>query len=148
MICACVLTIFEFNLRSSSWSTFIFAPWLILMHNYMYIAFILNPFNLLASPMEQTFLYNLISLFLRRNWHSLSSLNAYIYVDGFHPSIHPIFFMHCKWNFPSNVYLNANISPLGCHLITKPYMGTICTFNLPHFGNWWQSQQEGLSNEF
>ena len=31
MICACVLTIFEFNLRSSSWSTIIFAPWLILM---------------------------------------------------------------------------------------------------------------------
>ena len=114
MICACVLTIFEFNLRSSSWSTLIFAPWLILMHNYMYMAFIPNPFNiLLASPMEQTFLYNLMSLFLHRNCHSLSSLNAYIDVDGFHPPIHPIFFMHCKWNFPSNVYLSANISPLG-----------------------------------
>ena len=114
MICACVLTIFEFNLRSSSWSTLIFAPWLILMHNYMYMAFIPNPFNiLLASPMEQTFLYNLMSLFLQRNFHSLWSLNAYIDVDGFHPPIHPIFFMHCKWNFPSNVYLSANISPLG-----------------------------------
>ena len=114
MICACVLTIFEFNLRSSSWSTLIFAPWLILMHNYMYMAFIPNPFNiLLASPMEQTFLYNLMSLFLHRNCHSLSNLNAYIDVDGFHPPIHPIFFMHCKWNFPSNVYLSANISPLG-----------------------------------
>ena len=114
MICACVLTIFEFNLRSSSWSTLIFAPWLILMHNYMYMAFIPNPFNiLLASPMEQTFLYNLMSLFLHRNCHSLSSLNAYIDVDGFHPPIHPIFFMHCKWNFPSNVYLSASISPLG-----------------------------------
>ena len=84
------------------------------MHNYMYMAFIPNPFNLLlASPKEQAFIYNLMPLFLHRNCHSLSSLNAYIYVDGFHPSIHPIFFMHCKWNFPSNVYLNANISPLG-----------------------------------
>jgi hypothetical protein len=80
----------------------------------MYMAFIPNPFNLLlASPMEQTFLYNLMSLFLHMNCHSLSSLNAYIYFDGFHPPIHPIFFMHCKWNFSSNVYLNANISSLG-----------------------------------
>ena len=31
MICACVLSILEVNLWSSSWSTFIFAPWLILM---------------------------------------------------------------------------------------------------------------------
>ena len=78
------------------------------------MAFIPNPFNiLLASPKEQTFLYILMSLFLHRNCHSLSSLNAYIDVDGFHPPIHPIFFMHCKWNFPSNVYLSANISPLG-----------------------------------
>jgi len=44
------------------------------MHNNMYMAFILNPFYLLlASP-----------------WNK-------------HPSVHPIFFMHWKWNFPSNV---------------------------------------------
>ena len=128
MICACVLTIFEFNLRSSSWSTLIYAPWLILMHNYMYMAFIPNPFNiLLASPMEQTFLYNLMSLFLHRNCHSLSSLNAYIDVDGFHPPIHPIFFMHCKWNFPSNVYLNASISPLG---LSFNYQNHTCSSQL------------------
>ena len=149
MICACVLTIFEFNRQSSSWSTFVFAPWLILMHNYMYMAFIPNPFNiLLASPMEQTFLYNLMSLFLHRNCHSLSSLNAYIDVDGFHPPIHPIFFMHCKWNFPSNVYLSANICPLGLSLITKTTHGDYMYFQSPPFGNWWQSQQEGLYNEF
>ena len=69
------------------------------MHNNMYMAFILNPFYLLlASP-----------------WNK-------------HPSVHPIFFMHWKWNFPSNVQLNANISPLGLSSITKTTHGDYVHF--------------------
>jgi hypothetical protein len=35
-----------------------------------------------------------------------------------------------------------------CHLLPKPHIGAMYPYNLPHFGNWWQSQQEGLYNEY
>ena len=85
--------------------------------------------------------YSLMTLLVRRNFYSLPSVNAYIYVDGFHPSIPPIFFMHCIWIFPTHIP-NKNTVHKDCNSSPKPHMKTTCTFTLcwlwrsaPHVGS-------------
>ena len=147
MICACVLSILGVNLWSSSWSTFIFAPWLILMswrpycylHYASFLQDIITNISIHHDHIKFLLEYHIGHHFLVLINHSLKILihhgsthkpwcmhnNMYMsfisnpfYLllaspGNKHPSVHPIFFMHWKWNFPSNVQPNANISPLG-----------------------------------